>query len=231
MVIGGFPCQDFSIAGKRKGTQTKRGKLYKSFIEVVELLQPKIFLAENVKGILSIKSGSVIKKIISDFEKIGYKVEYKLFHVADFGIPQNRERVLMVGVKNGAGNFIFPKPKTKKRLSVGQVIQDLEHLPEGAIHNHFWSKARKNSGQGNTRINKNKIAPTMRAEHHGNIEYHWNKRRRLSAREAARIQSFPDNFIFYPSTSQAYRQIGNAVPPVMGWHMAKAMENFFERSL
>ena len=231
VVVGGFPCQDFSVAGKRMGTKTKRGKLYKSFIKAVDLLRPKVFLAENVRGILSLNDGKVMEKIIGDCEKIGYKVEYKLFHVADFGVPQNRERVLIVGTEKGGGSFIFPKPKNKDRVSVGQAIQDLEHLSEGAVPNHFWSKAKKNNGQGNTHIKKNRIAPTMRAEHHGNIEYHWNKKRRLSAREAARIQSFPDHFIFFPSTSQAYRQIGNAVPPVMGWYMAGAIEKFFQKSL
>ena len=231
VVVGGFPCQDFSVAGKRMGTKTKRGKLYKSFINVVDLLRPKVFLAENVRGILSLDNGKVIEKIISGFEKVGYDVTYKLFHVADFGVPQHRERVLIVGTEKGNGDFVFPESKNKDRVTVEQAIQDLEHLPEGTIPNHFWSKARKNKGQGNTHVKKNRIAPTMRAEHHGNIEYHWNKKRRLSAREVARIQSFPDQFIFLPSTSQAYRQIGNAVPPVMGWHMAGAIEKFFEKSL
>ena len=230
VVVGGFPCQDFSFAGKRKGTQTKRGRLYKSFIKAVDLLRPKIFLVENVKGLLLMNNGAVIEKMKSDFEKVGYYVEYKLFHVADFGVPQNRERVLMVGVKNKNRNFIFPKPNTANRFSVGKAIEDLENIPEGMVENHFWSRARKNKGQGNTHVNKNSIAPTIRAEHHGNIEYHWNKKRRLSAREAARIQSFPDNFIFYPSTSQAYRQIGNAVPPIMGWHMANATKKFLKES-
>ena len=230
VVIGGFPCQDFSVAGKRMGVKTKRGSLYKSFGKVVELLQPKLFLAENVKGLVTMENGSVIKKIKSNFEAIGYKVEHKLFHVAEFGIPQNRERVLIIGVRGKTNNFIFPKAANKNRISVGKAIEDLEHIPEGAIHNHFWSKAKKNKGQGNVAIHKNEIAPTIRAEHHGNIEYHWNKERRLSAREAARIQSFPDDFVFFHSTSQAYRQIGNAVPPVMGWHIAGAMERFFLKS-
>jgi len=85
--------------------------------------------------------------------------------------------------------------------------------------------------QGNSTVNKDRIGPTMRAEHHGNIEWHWNKKRRLSAREAARIQTFPDDFIFYPSTSSAYKQIGNAVPPVFAWHLAKSIEKFLTKNL
>jgi DNA (cytosine-5)-methyltransferase 1 len=100
------------------------------------------------------------------------------------------------------------------------------------VTNHFWSKAKRFPGtQGNTVVSPDKPGPTMRAEHHGNIEFHWNGQRRLSAREAARIQTFPDDFIFYPSTSSAYKQIGNAVPPVLAWHLAKAIEQFIDKNL
>lgn len=225
VVLGGFPCQDFSIAGKRQGFSSKRGTLYKSMVEVVKRTQPKIFIAENVKGLLSINKGRALEIIKEDFEALGYHVSHQLFHVADYGVPQNRERVIIVGVKTGS--FIFPKPTTSQHKTVYEAIRDLEDLDEGAVPNHWWSKAKRVPGsQGNLNIEKDKISPTMRAEHHGNIEFHWNGKRRLSAREAARIQTFPDDFIFYPSTSAAYKQIGNAVPPVFGWHLAKAVEEF-----
>jgi DNA (cytosine-5)-methyltransferase 1 len=231
VVLGGFPCQDFSLAGKRRGFNSKRGTLYQSMVEVVKQTSPAIFMAENVKGLLSMNNGGAIETIKKDFAKLGYNVEYKLFHVADYGVPQNRERVIIIGTnkKMGLPPFIFPKNTHTKDIwvSVGDTIADLEHIEENAVANHSWSRAKMFEGtQGNSIINKNKIAPTMRAEHHGNIEWHWNKGRRLSAREAARIQTFPDDFIFYPSTSSAYKQIGNAVPPVFGWHMAKAIEEF-----
>lgn len=92
-------------------------------------------------------------------------------------------------------------------------------------------KSKKNKGQGNNAVIKDAPGPTMRAEHHGNIEFHWNKKRRLSAREAARIQSFPDDMIFYPSASSAYKQIGNAVPPVFAWHLAKSIALFISQNL
>ena len=117
----------------------------------------------------------------------------------------------------------------EKYISIENAIGDLENLKEGDFSNHFWSKAKKNNGQGNNKVLRDKPGPTMRAEHHGNIEFHWNSKRRLSAREAARIQSFPDNFIFYPSTSAAYKQIGNAVPPVLIWNIATAIENFLKK--
>lgn len=234
IVLGGFPCQDFSHAGKRKGFDSERGTLYQTMLEVVKTTKPLLFLAENVKGLLTINNGEVIKQIILDFKKLGYNVTYKLLLTADFEVPQKRERVLIVGTKkNKLPIFKFPKPITKqdKWVRLGEAIGDLENKKEGNIDNHFWSKAKKNKGQGNSVVLKKSTAPTMRAEHHGNIEFHWNEKRRLSAREAARIQSFPDDFIFYPSTSSAYRQIGNAVPPVFAWHIAKHINIFLNNEL
>lgn len=236
VVLGGFPCQDFSVAGKRKGFKSKRGVLYKSMVNTVSRTRPLIFVAENVKGLLSTNNGTAIELIKKDFEKIGYNVVWKLFHVADYGVPENRERVIIIGTRKDIGlpKFSFPKPVLGKKdwRTTKDAIADLENVKEGQFSNHYWSKAKRFHGtQGNTTIDKDKIAPTMRAEHHGNIEFHWNDKRRLSAREAARIQSFPDNFIFYPSTSSAYKQIGNAVPPVFAWYLAKAVENFLNKNL
>lgn len=234
IVLGGFPCQDFSHAGKRKGFNSKRGKLYRSMVETVKRIKPSLFIAENVKGLLTMNQGEAIKIIVKDFESLGYNVSYKLLTAADYGVPQMRERVIIVGTKkNKLPPFEYPTPVLTKDkwVKLKDAIGDLENLEEGAVDNHFWSKAKKNKGQGNGLVSKDKPGPTMRTEHHGNIEWHWNGKRRLSAREAARIQSFPDNFIFYPSTSQAYKQIGNAVPPVMGWHVATAVEKFLNKYL
>ncbi len=235
VVTGGFPCQDFSVAGLRKGFNSKRGLLYLAMKKIIDTLNPKAFVAENVKGLLSMNKGRAIKKIKGDFEKDGYKVKIKLLSAANYGVSQNRERVFIVGIRKGLNvDFQFPEPThspgpndhifLKKWVPVRQVIKDLENEAEGKVPNHFWSKAKRFPGtQGNININPNKPGPTMRAEHHGNIEFHYNGTRRLSAREAARIQSFPDDFIFYKSTSDAYRQIGNAIPPVLAWHMARAL--------
>lgn len=234
IVLGGFPCQDFSVAGKRKGFRSQRGTLYKSMVEVVRRTKPLIFVAENVKGLMSIDGA--LAKIKSDFESIGYNVNYKLFHVANFGIPENRERVIIIGTSKQKQLPIFEFPKNMiakdEWVSSVEAIGDLENVAEGKVQNHFWSKAKKFAGtQGNKRINRNGLAPTIRAEHHGNIEFHWNGKRRLSAREVARIQSFPDDFIFYPSTSAAYKQIGNAVPPIFAWHLAVSVDKFLNKYL
>ncbi len=231
VVIGGFPCQDFSLAGKRRGFNSERGNLYQSMVEVVSRINPKIFLAENVKGLLSIHDGKAVNIIANDFASLGYKIQFKLFQVADYGVPQNRERIIIVGTRNdlNLNNYKFPNEvfHQSKWITLGDCISDLENIQEGDMNNHYWSKAKMFPGtQGNSLTSKTKAGPTMRAEHHGNIEFHWNGKRRLSAREAARIQSFPDNFKFYPSTSSAYRQIGNAVPPVFAWHIAQSVQEF-----
>ena len=234
VVLGGFPCQDFSHAGKRKGFNSKRGLLYQSMAEVIKRTKPALFVAENVRGLLTMNKGEAIRTIIEDFKKLGYHVVYQLLMAADYGVPQKRERVVIVGTrKDKLPPFIFPSPilEEKNWINLEQAIGDLEETKEGKVANHYWSMAKKNKGQGNSVVLANKPGPTMRTEHHGNIEYHWNEKRRLSAREAARIQSFPDEFIFYPSTSSAYKQIGNAVPPVLAWHIAKAVENFLDKHL
>jgi DNA (cytosine-5)-methyltransferase 1 len=234
IVLGGFPCQDFSHAGKRKGFDSKRGMLYQSMAEVIKRTKPLLFVAENVRGLLTMNKGEAIKKIIKDFSMLGYNVVYKLLTAADYGVPQIRQRVIIVGTrKDKLPIFEHPKPilEEKNWITLKEAIGDLEIIKEGEFPNHFWSKAKKNNGQGNSVVSAEKPGPTMRTEHHGNIEWHWNGKRRLSAREAARIQSFPDNFIFLPSTSAAYKQIGNAVPPVLAWHVAKSIEDFFNKNL
>lgn len=238
VIIGGFPCQDFSLAGKRQGLTVARGKLYQSMARVIEVVKPKVFLAENVKGLISWKNGLAIQTIVKDFSQLGYDVDFKLFNTADFGVPQIRERVIIVGVRKDLHKKIeWPKPTHSSNdktllpwVTIRDAIQDLE---DDAIHqslpNHGYSKAKYYPGkQGNTITVATKPAPTMRAEHHGNIEFHYSLPRRLSAREAARIQSFPDNFIFLQSTSDAYRQIGNAVAPVFAWHMAQMLKTILK---
>lgn len=233
VVIGGFPCQDFSLAGKRRGfANQRRGLLYQAMMNVVEKAKPLLFVAENVPGLLTINGGESFKKILSDFASLGYRVSHRLYNTADYGVPQTRKRVIIVCADaSRLPEFTHPSPllDSENWVVLRDAIGDLEHKTEGAVPNHYWSKAKMFKGtQGNTLVSPNKPGPTMRAEHHGNIEWHWNGKRRLSAREAARIQSFPDSFIFYPSTSSAYKQVGNAVPPVLAWHVAKAVTEFLD---
>lgn len=252
IVLGGFPCQDFSLAGKRRGFKSDRGILYKEMLRIVKDKSPKIFVAENVEGLtLDINGENPLLKILSEFEKIGYTVQYKLFNTADYEVPEIRKRVIIVGVRKDINiRYEYPKPLLGKEnwFTAKDAIDDLwDSLGTGEIANHSendFSKAKftfGGKGQGNRRIDKDKPSITIRAEHHGNIEGHYRtfneensqnieNWRRLTVRECARIQSFPDSFVFPCSASAAYRQIGNAVPPVFAWHIAKSIIEFLDKN-
>lgn len=305
IVTGGFPCQDFSVSGKRKGfnshkdhngniieneipTEETRGKLYMWMKEVIEITRPKIFIAENVKGLANL--GEVKKIIQSDFSQIGgdgYLVlNPKVLHAGNFGIPQSRERIFFIGFKKSAlkeealkelskneiEEEISPYPIATHRIngelhyssfemlmtSFTQCKQVLVDLDEPELSNDFsqnyYSKAKfmGKHCQGQKEVNIEKLAPTIRAEHHGNIEFRrlsienggkykedleiGKKERRLTLRECARIQTFPDDFNFVIpekdkkrrfllSPSQGYKLVGNAVPPLLAYHIAKKIES------
>ena len=252
VVTGGFPCQPFSLAGKRKGLKDKRGKLYKAMLNVVKMLRPKLFIAENVAGLMSaeVKGIPVIEKIRADFAKIGYRLRERVYVASDFGVPQRRERVIMIGVPKRAPDFDFdkvtPAPGIFPKVTLRDGIDELEDCPWDEESLHVWSRAGLNKGQGNTTCDPDDFAPTMRAEHHGNIEFHYSeiddhgdavksihdhrkvRTRRLSVREAALIQSFPLDFKFKHSATDAYRQIGNAVPPLLAWHIGRAVQSYLD---
>ena len=252
VVTGGFPCQPFSLAGKRKGLRDKRGKLYKAMLDVVKMLRPKLFIAENVAGLMSaeVKGIPVIDKIRADFDEIGYRLRERVYVASDFGVPQRRERVIMIGVPKRAPDFDFdkvaPAPEIRPKVTLRVGIGMLEGRPWDEKSLHVWSRAGLNKGQGNTTCAPDDFAPTMRAEHHGNIEFHYSetddhedavksihdhrkvRTRRLSVREAALIQSFPLDFKFKHSATDAYRQIGNAVPPLLAWHIGRAVQSYLD---
>lgn len=348
VVIGGFPCQGFSIANKNRNEGDERNFLYKEMLRVIKDTNPKFFVAENVKGILNLASGKVIKLIVKDFESLGYKVDYKLLNAADYGVPQQRERVIIMGNRIGAKN-IFPKithadifpgednydridekyvnSNLKPYITVENVIGFLKdepirnaHIEEKTvvcgrnIYNHiantsvkdkffgrkydvnqheicdylkYWRKKsglstkkidehfgyrhtaghwfRKDNNSGSIpkpsdwkelkkllgfddkydkevltfvekpikfeqslRItNWNRASDTITAT---SPEIHINKERRLSARECAIIQTFPDDFIFEGSLNAIYRQIGNAVPPMLAHKIAKNIREILEQN-
>lgn len=225
VLIGGFPCQDISVNGKGKGVAGHRSGLYRAMIEGIKRTKPKVFLAENVKGLLMRHNASSLKKVMKDFGALGYKVTYTLLQAADFGVPQTRERIIIVGTAPGVRAFTPPQPeRTSDRwITAGEALKDLEAMSENPSINHIWSKANRSPEQGNRKLRANRPGYTIRAECHGNIQYHYKRNRRISMREAARLQSFPDDFIFDSMLRETERQVGNAVPPVLAWHIAKAV--------
>jgi DNA (cytosine-5)-methyltransferase 1 len=225
MVIGGFPCQDISINGKMEGINGKRSGLYTFLVETVKKIQPKIFIAENVKGLLLKTNAVSLQKILEDFNALKYNVTYKLYHAADYGVPQTRERVFIVGTREDITPFIPPPQVCERYITVKEAIGDLEVLPPDEQFSHIWSYANKSTEQGNRKLIADRPGYTIRAECHGNIQFHYLLPRRISMREAARIQSFPDTFLFQSKLRETERQIGNAVPPVLAWHIANAAQN------
>jgi DNA (cytosine-5)-methyltransferase 1 len=224
IVIGGFPCQDISINGKMKGVKGKRSCLYTSIVDTVKKMQPKMFIAENVKGLLLKSNADSLQTILKDFNSLGYNITYKLYDAANYGVPQTRERIFIVGTRNDIPNFMHPAPICRKFITAKEAIGDLEGFTENEAFSHIWSKANKSTEQGNRKLLADRPGYTIRAECHGNIQFHYKLARRISMREAARIQSFPDTFLFQAKLRETERQIGNAVPPVLAWHIANAAQ-------
>lgn len=229
VIIGGFPCQDISINGKMLGITGKRSSLYTYIVDAVKRVHPKVFIAENVGGLLLKKNSESYKKIMDDFGSLGYNVNCRLYHAEEYGVPQTRERVFIVGTQNGLPAFVPPAPTTSTNpVSVREAIGDLEDEAENKAFAHVWSKANISGEQGNRRMLADRPGYTIRAECHGNIQFHYSLPRRISMREAARIQSFPDNFVFPCGLRDTERQIGNAVPPVLAWYVANSVKTVIE---
>lgn len=321
IVIGGFPCQGFSVANNKRSMEDKRNFLYKEMLRVIKDKNPKYFVAENVKGILSIEKGKVFQMIKSDFENLGYKVDYKILNAAEYGVPQQRERVIIIGNRIGLEN-VFPqkthyitkyqeglKPARTVEQTIG-FLSDVRispypiNLAGRVIYNHnaatnvgdkFWGrkyevnqadicdylkKWRSKAGWTTKEVDKhfgyahtaghwfrkdNKSGSIPKPEDWWELkkilnfddkydkevttlvekeikfeqslritnwdrpsdtitatspEIHINKMRRLSVRECAMIQTFPDNFIFTGSLNRMYTQVGNAVPVLLSEKVA-----------
>ena len=327
VVIGGFPCQGFSIANTNRSMKDERNFLYKELLRVIKDKQPKFFVVENVKGLLSIENGKVIKMIIKDFEDLGYKVDYKLLNAAEYGIPQMRERVIIIGNRIGKQNT-FPTithyidnkiDGLLKCPTVKDTIEDLANIPISdkeivlpcgeIIYNHnaytnvsniymgrvydvsqsdfcdYIREYKKKMHLSNEKIAKIMQQPKTKVDHwfrkdsSGSLpsiddykklkeilsldtkydkqllsyeekeikyeqslritnwdrpsdtitatgpEIHINKKRRLSVREVARLQTFPEDFVFTGSLDKMYRQVGNAVPVELALLVAREIMN------
>jgi DNA (cytosine-5)-methyltransferase 1 len=244
ILVGGFPCQSFSTVNPTKNPFDKRGKLYKRIASILSEKKPKYFIAENVKGLVVLQGGKIFEGIKKYFSSQGYVVKHKLFNAADFGVPQKRERVFIVGIrKDVAFDFQFPDATNssegvgnKKWVGLKEVITSL--VPED--HKYYFSKkavegmrrAKNNMKRGLAqclnnpcltitshlaKVSLNSRDPVLLVDKEKDLY------RRFTPLEAARIQSFPDTFEFPVSDAAAYKQIGNAIPPVLMWHVMNAL--------
>ncbi len=228
VIIGGFPCQDISINGKMLGIKGNRSSLYSYIVKAVSKCRPKVFLAENVGSLMLKQHESSFKKILSDFKALDYNVTYKVYHSEYYGVPQTRARIIFVGTRKDLPEFNPPEELPDVPITCGEALRDLEKLEPDKAFSHIWSLAAPSGEQGNRKMVEDRPGYTIRAECHGNIQFHYKLPRRLSMREAARIQSFPDSFIFPCGIRETERQIGNAVPPVLAWHVARSIQKSLE---
>lgn len=277
LIIGGPPCQGFSLSGPRN-FYDPRNKFYLSFIKLVKEIKPKAFLIENVPGIISLYKGQVKYNILSIFSEIGYKINYDKLNAAAYGVPQMRYRVFFVGLYQSKNYFVFPDPvlSPSRYIKLKEAISDLpplenklgenfmeyppnrklsdyqrfcrkgsekiyNHLatdhtpktkhiislvPEGGNYKYLpekYSKTR-NFHVAWTRFNGERPAPTIDTGHRHHFHYKYN--RIPTVRESARIQSFPDSFVFLGNKTQQYLQVGNAVPPLLGYAIAKELKKY-----
>lgn len=236
LLVGGFPCQSFSIVGKRGGFNDPRGRLYLEMLRILKDKKPIAFIGENVKGLVSMHKGEALKQIISDFEKAGYDVTHRVLNASHFGVPQKRERVFIIGIrKDKKGSFQFPEaPMTINPL--GKVAE--EHAEVESKY-YFSKRALEGLQKANKAFNKGRAQPldapcNTISTHLAKVSLNGtdpvllvkkNCYRRLTPKEAARIQSFPENFEFTGTDGKQYIQIGNAIPPVLMWHVAKAVKS------
>lgn len=227
VLIGGFPCQDISVNGKMAGVNGKRSGLYKAMVEAIRRTSPKVFVAENVGSLLMPCNAKSLHQVLTDFGSLGYTISCEPYQAADYGVPQTRSRVFIVGTASTVQTFVPPTTERSRHtwMTAKEAIGDLESLGETPEINHIWSRANRSPEQGNRMLKAHRPGYTVRAECHGNIQWHYSLPRRMSMREAARIQSFPDSFVFDAMLRETERQVGNAVPPVLAWHIARRVSS------
>ncbi len=265
-IIGGPPCQGYSTVGKRN-ILDERNYLYLQYCRIVEKIKPEFFVLENVKGLLTLNSGKFKDNIIERFSSLGYNVEYKVLNSSDYGVPQNRNRVFFVGIRDK--KFKFPKAKNEK-ITIYEAISDLSDseidystdaiseyqskmrkeskklynneftkhttqtqniismIPDGGkisdLPKEFWKIRKYNKAF--QRMNSLSQSNTIDTGHRN--YFHYEKNRIPTVRESARIQSFPDKFVFTGSKTSQYKQVGNAVPPLLAFEIAKEIKRQLE---
>ena len=235
VVVGGFPCQGFSQANLLRFEDDDRNRLYLEFLRVIRDKRPLYFLAENVRGILSLAGGRAIEKIEADFASAGYRVKKQLFNVADYGVPQLRRRVIIAGTRKDlpiSADYDFPAPthsdgrKPTNLLPWVSISSGLSGIAEpdlsDSLPNHICSqyKVTNRNFTGHRTTNPDRPSPTILARGNGKggvcAIQHPKNHRRMSIREQATIQSFPMDFEFFGKMNSCYRQVGNAVPVAFG---------------
>ena len=280
VLVGGPPCQGFSLAGKREADD-ERNTLYLAMVKVAEKLKPRVIVLENVPGMLTLYNGAAKDRIFEDFERIGYNMSVKVLYAPDYGVPQIRKRAFFVGLLGSDEPFEFPLPSHSENMYIscedaigdlpalegiyGDEVQDYETRAKtdyqkemrknskkiynnlGTIHSEKTIKMISLVPEGKnykslpeeyrgmykynealTRYSSSKPSLTINTGHRSHFHYKHNSI--PTVRESARLQSFPDDFIFYGTKTEQYKQVGNAVPPKLGRAIANEVEKYLKRS-
>ena len=238
ILVGGFPCQSFSIVAqnpKRLGVKDSKGMLFFEMCRILRERRPKCFIAENVKGILTANNHEAFPLIIKEFERSGYNVVYSIMNAVEYGVPQKRERVIMVGMRDDLGkSFVFPHPIIEKEKDYAVLSSILEE--DVAERYYFSKKAVEGLMRNRDAMNKGRVQNPSKpcntvGAHLSKVSLNstdpvlqvGDRYRRFTPREVARIQSFPESYKLVSSESAQYRALGNAIPPVLFWYVTKAL--------
>ena len=236
IIIGGPPCQPFSVGGNQNGIHDSRNG-FPFFIDAIRKIRPKVFMFENVRGLLY-SNKWYLELIIDELKSLGYKIQYQLLNAVNYGVPQNRERLFLIGHNS---DFEFPEPENKK-FTVDNAIYDLMHTfpgeskfltPAQDVYIANYEKASKCINPRDLYANKPARTLTCRnlsaaTGDMQRVKLSDGRRRRLLVKEAARLQSFPDYFEFKGTETSQFNQIGNAVPPLLAYKMALAIKNCYD---
>lgn len=245
LVVGGPPCQGFSVAGKRN-VDDQRNFLFEQYLRVVEEVQPLFFVLENVPGIITLKGGEFYQSILKGFRELGYEVSVKILEAADYGVAQLRTRTIFIGNRLGVKNpYPMKQFGPEQYKTIDEAISDLEDAPRCHDTNHEWTRPSPKMVERIGKVppggslydtftdayKRQRIGhPSMTIkENHGGTHIHYKLDRCISAREMARLQSFPDSFIFEGTFKQAFIQIGNAVPPLLAKNIGLAIRHCLEQ--
>lgn len=244
ILTGGFPCQSFSIVAQnppRLGIKDDRGMLFFEMCRILRERQPKCFIAENVKGILTANKKEAFPLILQEFENSGYDVKYTVLNAAEYGVPQKRERVIIVGFRKDLGvDFTFPTPT----INTEDEYEPLQSVIETEVEEKYYFSEKAVVGMMKNRESMNKGRAQDVTKPCNTVGAHLAKvslnstdpvlligdrYRRFTPREVARIQSFPEEFQLIGSEGAQYRALGNAIPPVMFWHVAMTITSILRK--
>jgi len=259
ILIGGPPCQGFSTANPNRSFDDPRNWLFKEYARVLGQVNPDIFVMENVSGMVTLEKGAVLKLILTELSNQGYNVQYKILNAKNYETAQSRRRTIIVGKKKSiTKKYDYPEPVVNpplfgNYLTVGDVLlknplnghshnhevsnlselnlKRIQHIPQGGSMKDCPPELQNNSDlkRAMRRLQLNDVSPTI-VHNNNDHYYHPLEHRRVTIREMARIQGYPDEYIFYGPKSEQSRQVGNSVPVPFGFHIAKSVIKYLDEA-